>query len=174
MRSAPILALRGKNGWRAMPVPLPLTDPPSSSTASQKSSPLSSVCRRRNTVSPRKRYVSTGRLAYWPYRMASLHIIFTMKQYYKEALASSGCSLLGQAHLSEWCLIAFFLASPRLLSSAAPFAPSSAVSVGLQGYHIQLCMRFRFEDTTQGSCHLVAQFVGNHPRDAHVGIHHPG
>ena len=34
-----------------------------------------------NTVSPRKRYVSTGRLAYWPYRMASLHIIFTMKQY---------------------------------------------------------------------------------------------
>jgi hypothetical protein len=30
VRSAPIIALRGKNGWHATPVPLPLTDPPSS------------------------------------------------------------------------------------------------------------------------------------------------
>src|SRR6266849_8378213 len=78
-RSAPIIAFRGKNGWRAMPVPLPLTDPPSSSSASQQSSPLSSVCRRR-----------------------------------KEALAASGCSLLGQAHLSEWCLMAFFPGFPSV------------------------------------------------------------
>src|SRR5439155_12859631 len=47
VRSVPIIAFRGKNGWRAMPVPRPLTDPPSSSSVSQKASPLSSVCRRR-------------------------------------------------------------------------------------------------------------------------------
>ena len=30
VRSVPMSALRGKNGWRVMPVPRPLTDPPSS------------------------------------------------------------------------------------------------------------------------------------------------
>lgn len=79
VRSAPIIASRGKNGWRAMPVSLPLTGPPSSSSASQKPSPLSSVCRRR-----------------------------------KEALAASGCPLLGRAHLSAWHLRAFFPGFPSV------------------------------------------------------------
>ncbi len=48
-----------------------------------------------DTVSPRKRYVSTGRLAYWPYRMASLHIIFTMKQYERRSPED-------RARLREW------------------------------------------------------------------------
>ncbi len=54
----------------------------------------------------------------------------------------------------------FFLASPLFLSSAALFAPSSAISASPPGHHVQLGMRFRCKDTTQGSLHLVAQFVG--------------
>src|SRR5260370_32423470 len=50
----------------------------------------------------------------------------------------------------------FFLASPLFLSSAALFAPSSAVSARSQEHHVQLCIHFRFHDMPQASPHLAA------------------
>ncbi len=125
VRSAPIIASRGKNDWRAMLVLLPLTDPPSSSLASQKPSPFSSVCRRR-----------------------------------KEALAASGCPLLGQVHLSEWHLMALFPGFPFVPLICRSFRSKFCCFCRLTGaLRPELCV-LSFEDTTQGSLHLVAQFVG--------------
>ena len=48
--SGPILACRGKHGWRAMPGLRLLTGPPSSSPVSRKPSPRSSACRQRKVA----------------------------------------------------------------------------------------------------------------------------
>src|SRR5207247_9015290 len=125
VRSAPIIASRGKNGWRAMPVFLPLTNPPSSSSASQKPSPLSSVCRQR-----------------------------------KEAWAASGCPLLGEAHLSEWPLLAFFPGFPSGPLLCCSFRSKFRCFCQLTGSPRPARHALSFEDTTQCSLHLVAQFVG--------------
>src|SRR5712691_2392168 len=125
VRSAPIIACRGKNAWRAMPVPLPLTDPPSSSSASQKSSPLSSVCRRR-----------------------------------QEVLAASGRPLLGQVHLSEWHLLAFVPGFPFVPLICRSFRSKFCCFGQPTGALRPVLCVLSFEDTTQGSFHLVAQFVG--------------
>jgi len=124
-RNAPDIASRGKNGWHATLVALPLTLLSSRSSACQNPSPFSSVYRRR-----------------------------------KEALAASGCPLLGQVHLSEWHLMAFFPGFPFVPLICRSFRSKFCCFCRLTGaLRPELCV-LSFEDTTQGSLHLVAQFVG--------------
>ena len=75
-------------------------------------------------------------------------------------MTASGCPLLGQVHLSEWHLLAFFPGFPFVPLICRSFRSKFCCFCRLTGaLRPEPCV-LSFEDTTQGSLHLVAQFVG--------------